>query len=104
LNASKLNTNNLNVSKLNASNLNASKLNASKLNTSHYNLGHGCPIEPMARISVRKFLGQENYKDVIFLSRARTPDRTNGKNFRQEILGTRKLQGRNFLVAGTDAR
>jgi len=63
-----------------------------KLNASHSNLGHGCPIEPTTRISVRKFLGKVNYKDVIYFSRAWTPDRTNGKNFRQEILEERKLQ------------
>jgi len=36
---------------------NASVYNVSNLNASHFNLGHGCPIEPMARISDRKFLG-----------------------------------------------
>ena len=42
--------------------------NVSNLNASHSNVGHGRPIEPMARISVRKFLGKVNYKDVIYFS------------------------------------
>jgi len=36
--------------------------NASKSNANHYNAGHGCPVEPTARISVRKFLGLGNYR------------------------------------------
>ena len=42
--------------------------NVSNLNASISNVGHGRPIEPMARISDRKFLRKVNYKDVIYFS------------------------------------
>ena len=46
----------------------AHKIKYQQIKPSHSNLGHGCPIEPMARISDRKFLGKVNYKDVIYFS------------------------------------